>query len=156
MLSKISWAEYLLVMGILVSAYYLFILVRFYSSDLMEIILRNRKEKLPNLADVPEQGQAERQLFNEPERYAQPFEQTTDDTFEHVEHLITALQQIISESADQQADKEEFASRLTGVIYEYPQLKDSAFEQAINELILTECSKYGYLPLNEQEIGLLW
>jgi len=42
------------------------------------------------------------------------------------------------------------------VLKEYPSVRYSPLRSSINELIVSECQKYGAVTLNEDEVELLW
>ncbi|WP_367866996.1 hypothetical protein [Pedobacter sp. WC2423] len=162
MLKNISGFDYLVVIALLVALYYLIIILLFYSNELKEIL--NGKRKL-NFKPSPEHIEFLEQDYlqdnagnkgNEAQLIHKPFVETSDETFEEVEQLITGLQFLIASNADEKIGKAEFVSRISSLLRLHPDLKNSLFIPVINELIIAECEKYNYVLLTEEEILELW
>lgn len=156
MFTNISWMNYLTVVALLITLYYLLVGLRYYPTELKEILSGKRKLqfkatriKRPDRADqfIPDAQipGGEHSFIN-----------TSDATFDEVEALITALVNTIGEASQKQYIKQEFSYSLKRVLKDYPQIQDSPFRSAIDELILSECEKYGTITLSEDDIVRLW
>ena len=84
------------------------------------------------------------------------FETTTDDDFAEVEHLIERLKSVIADASDKKLIPQELKQYLNLLLQEYPNIKNSPFRTSINELVASECEKYGAVSLSEDEVELLW
>ncbi len=99
--------------------------------------------------------------YNQPELFPSykkctPPLQETDDTFQQVEELTTSLKEVIAVAVDKQYIKEEFILSLQLLLKKYQYLKGLPFLVAINNLIASECEKYGYIQLSAEERVMLW
>lgn len=75
----------------------------------------------------------------------------------YVVHEFThELQQTIQKASTHVYKKEELIFSLQLVLKKYPQLRDTNFTEAINNLIATECQNSCSIPLNEDEVNMLW
>lgn len=63
---------------------------------------------------------------------------------------------MIAGTANKNCVKEEFIRYIQLILKEYPDLKSSPFQPAISELIVSECEKYGFVILSEDEVVMLW
>jgi len=95
------------------------------------------------------------ELFTSHQKYT-PLIQETDDTFQQVEELTASLKEAIAIAVDKECIKEEFILSLQLLLKKYYFLKGSLFQEAINNLILSECEKYGSIHLSAVELVLLW
>jgi hypothetical protein len=149
MFTGISWKDYLVVVAIALIIYYLFVGVRYFSADLRDLF--SGKRKLNFKAVSPDHDAGE----NLPNRNT-PFEETTDDEFAQVEQLIERLKSVIRDVSQRKLVPEEFKQYLHLVLKEYPAIKNSPLRSSINELVITECEKYGTVTLGENEMDVLW
>ncbi len=155
MFTNISWTGYLTVVAILLAVYYLYVGVRYFSSDLKTLFAERQKLKFKAVflgnskaKDLPaaEEDKADAPLF----------EETTDDEFTEVEHLIERLKTVIADASRRKMILQEFKQYLRLVLKEYPTIRYSPLRSSINELIISECEKHGAVALNEAEVELLW
>lgn len=163
MFTNISWTNYIVVMVLLLATYYIIIGIRFYSRDLQYFLTAKRKHNLHSSQDehadnitvsnpADPSGQAQSGFFQSESHFAQ----TSDDTFQGIERLILRLKEAIADAGTKQYIKQEFIPLLQLILKEYPHLKSSPFQSVINELIASECGKYGPITLSEEEVVMLW
>ena len=159
-LTNVSWLNYLVIIALLLAAYYLFVGVKYYSDELKEIFtLKRHGGGLKPALDKSNGSTPSLGEDGEPiDDYdlSDGFEHTTDETFELVERLISTLKVVVQDSADNQMDKAEFTDRLRKILEFYGDLKNSQFQFAVNELIISECEKIDFVPLSEDELMKLW
>lgn len=154
MLKHISWSDYLLAVIVLLIIYYIFIGVKYFSCEIKALL--SGKRKLAFKAALPtDSGQYS--LDNDSDQSAEKgFEETADDTFTEVEHLIGRLKTVIADASQRKLIREELKQYLRLVLKEYPSIKYSPLRSSINELIRSECEKYRAVTLDEDEVELLW
>lgn len=165
MFNSISWTQYLGFIVLLLIVYYIFIGVKFYSAELKQLFAGKRKI-VDSLVVAKNDFQAndavkfhfpesQVELFPSNQKYA-PQIQETDDTFQQVQELTAALKEVIKQAAEKNTIKEDFILSLQLLIKKYSFLKGSSFLAPINNLIASECEKYGYIPLSAEERVMLW
>lgn len=155
MLPPITWTHYLLVILLLVTAYYVFVGIRFYSHEIKSLLsgqFKARKELTSVRPDLPPSFEPQ----TDPDQMELSFADTTDETFEQVDELIEKIKAIIKEVATQEPGNDPLIASLGLVLRDYADLKGSHFQSAINELIRNECKKLGFPTLQEVEIERLW
>lgn len=155
MFTNISWSDYIIAVAILLTVYYLFVGVRYYSADFKDLL--SGKRKLKYRAALPvnsgeEDYPAEENYQNE----ATAFQPTSDDDFAEVEHLIERLKDVITDASQKKLIPQEFKQYLHLILKEYPSVKSSPLRSSVNELIVSECEKYGAVTLREDEVDMLW
>jgi hypothetical protein len=154
MLKNISWTDYIIAVAILLAIYYLFVGMRYFSGEIKDLLSGKRKLKfrtaLPNNHSPynPDEEQSEIETDS--------FEKTTDDDFTEVEHLIDRLKAVVADASRRKLIPQEFKQYLSMVLKEYPSVRYSPIRSSVNELIVTECQKYGAVTLKEDEVELLW
>ncbi len=163
MFTNISWTNYIVVIILLLAIYYIFIGIRFYSRDLQYFLAIRRKGNMRSSDEeitgkIPLNNPADpfEQIESEPFASDSSFAQTSDDTFQDIERLIVRLKETIADAGTKQYPEEEFFPLLQLILKEYPHLRDSPFQSAINELIVSECGKYGSIAISEEEVVMLW
>ena len=80
----------------------------------------------------------------------------TDSLYHEVENLTRKLKETIADASSKNYHREEFIFLLQLTLKEYPHLKGSPYQVAINNLIISECEKYGSLHLSAEEQVMLW
>ncbi|MCH5684012.1 hypothetical protein LWM68_06870 [Niabella sp. W65] len=154
MLKNISWSDYIIAVAILLAIYYLFVGMKYFSGEIKDLL--SRKRKLKFRAAVPNDHAAYNPDNEESLQETSGFEKTTDDEFSEVEHLIERLKAVIADASRRKLIPQEFKQYLSMVLKEYPSVRYSPLRSSINELIVSECQKYGAVTLNEDEVELLW
>ena len=154
MLTNISWTDYLIAVAILLAIYYLFVGLRYFSADLKDFFSgkRNFKAALSNDADEESTLSAGESTPAE----INAFDETSDDEFAEVEHLIERLKGVITDASRKKLIPQEFTHYLHLVLKEYPSVRNSPLRSSVNELIVSECEKYSAVTLSEDEVDLLW
>ncbi len=155
MFTNISWTAYIIFVSILLVAWYLVIGVRFYLGDLQ--IFLSQKGKLTSqiagnaFPSVQHQG-----LSHEPEASVIANKEQTEYLFEKVEALSEKIKEVVSDASEKKYNKEEFSFSLKIILKAYPELKGSPFQVPINNLVISECEKQGFIRLSAVELERLW
>ncbi len=154
MLKNISWSDYIIAVAILLAIYYLFVGVKYFSAEIKDLLSGKRK---PKLRTVSSDNNGMSDLDDEPgQQEMVGFEKTTDDEFTEVEHLIERLKAVVADASRRKLIPQEFKQYLSMVLKEYPSVRYSPIRSSVNELIVSECQKYGAVTLKEDEVELLW
>ncbi len=155
MLQKISWTDYIMAVAVALVIYYLLVGVRYFSADIKELLSGKRKLKFrtstADVADTYNMANVNRQ-----EAGGEGFENTSDNDFAEVEHLIERLKSVIADASRRKLISDEFKQYIAMVFKEYPSVKYSPLRSSVNELIVSECQKYGAVTLRDEEVELLW
>lgn len=156
MLTNISWTDYIIAVAIFLAAYYFFVGMRYFSADLKDLV--SGKSNLKFMVVLPHDKVSESIQPSEKNYGGESpaFETTTDDDFVEVEHLIERLKSVIADASGKKLIPQELKQYLHLVLQEYPNIKNSPFRSSINELVASECEKYGAVTLSEDEVEHLW
>ncbi|WP_163400653.1 hypothetical protein [Flavobacterium fluviatile] len=146
MLSTISWSDYTITVLILLLVWYIYLIFRFYSSQIKDFI--NGKRKIDFSKKRGNSNSLQDHLFSE---FAAPFD-TLDDAKELSEKLINAIE----ESAERNLSQNEFQNYIIFILNEYPYVKISALREKINQLAVSECKKHPQLVLTYELVDSLW
>jgi len=182
MLQSISWLQFgsfLLVAG---GGYYLYVLVRYYRKEITSFFLGSgRKPKELSKPARPgasqgigewngseQSGPFDRQvapsgavdkeesiqpgLFNE---QGGPSDQM-GESFKVMEKAIGSLTGVIKKGVAEKISRKELLNQLSEVLAKYGQLKDTRFQDAINNFLTRSCSTNFSLLLGEDELDVLW
>lgn len=159
MFTHISWANYIIVAALLLTAWYIIIGLKFYFHDLLKIFTGKIKFTLKGTHKTSSFKQSE-QISNSE---LQDFDdkplldmEETDNLFKVVDELISKLKSAISDAVNKKYSKQEFIFLLQLTLKEYPILKNSPFQLAVNDLIASECEKHSFIPLSAVELMELW
>lgn len=157
MLTNISWTDYIIAVAILLAAYYFFVGMRYFFADLKNLV--SGKSNLKFRAVIPDDTDESESFQSYEKKYnvvSPALETTSDDDFAEVEHLIERLKSVIADASGKKLIPQELKQYLHLVLQEYPNIKNSPFRTSINELVASECEKYGAVTLSEDEVEQLW
>lgn len=154
MFTNISWTDYIAAVALLLAIYYLFIALRFYTQELKNIFLKGQIQLGVVSNEAPGKTRSHSKPIHGPSQDS--FAEDPNESFQEVENLISRLKITIEEGARNQLLKQGFSQNIKLVLKEYPSLKNSTFKAAINELIISECEKYGSTILDEDEVAVMW
>lgn len=138
MFTNISWTNYFFVIISLLIIYYIIIGLRFYPVEIRNFLFDKMKFKI---------RESETKILRKSE---------TGNTSSKVEELVVRLKDAIAELSGKRFIKQEFFLYLQLILEEYPEIKNSQFQSAINELIISECAKYDSIMFSEEELVGLW
>jgi len=163
MFTNISWTNYLMVISLLLAAYYVVVSIRFYSYEIKQLLFGLRKSGLiskpkKSLVAVNHE-QADPELpnmeFEQFELNPLPEQITTNPLLE-VEQLTSQVQSALAEATGELFTKEAFFQLLREILKMHPNLKDSSFQSTIQDLIISECEKNSSIRLSSEEVRELW
>lgn len=156
MLTNISWTDYIVSVIIILTIYYLFIVIKYYSNELKELLSGKRKLKLKV---APHINTKDKNFFYNEENISQidaSFKEIREEGFEDVKQLIERVKIAVANACQKEMNLEELKSSLHRIIKEYPFLRTSSLRSSINELVLSESQKYGLVTLKADELDWLW
>ena len=158
MLRGISWNNYIVVIVLLLIAWYLFVGLRYYFDDIKDLVNGKRKlqfrslvGKLISILDANFDYQKSDKILN-----TQVDFETVDPVFNEVEELISKLKNAITDAIQKKLLKHEFEDRLRFLLKENQLIRNSSFRPSINEFIASECEKQESVLLTHQEVEDLW
>jgi hypothetical protein len=151
MLSSISWQDYLTAAAISAIIYYLVIGIRYYREDLTKVFSgqKNIGHRSIMYEDTGDTG-----VISIAEKTEQS--EFVNEELDEVEHLIERLKKLIADTVEKGVDEGQFKNYLGLLFQEYPALKTSMLRSSINELVASECEKYGTVAISESEVEELW
>lgn len=138
MFTNVSWTNYFFVIISLLIIYYIIIGLRFYPAEIRNFLFNKKKFKV---------SASETKILGKGK---------TVSTSSKVGELVVRLKDAIAELSGKRFIKQEFFLYLQLILEEYPEIKNSQFQSAINELIISECAKYDSIMFNEEELVGLW
>lgn len=147
MLSSFSWASYLLVAALLIGIYYCIVIIRYYRRDIGKLSTRRQEED-----DEPINPQLS--LFDDTPEGLQLVNPA--DLFTPALGLSARIREVMNNAAAEKYSKAGLILILRKLIAEYPALKGTPFQVAINNVILTESKAMGAAGLDEGDVDLLW
>lgn len=136
MLSNVSWSEYLVGVGLLVAAYYVFVIFKYYRQELKEI------------------GSGKFAKRKEPECFPEGFMQ--ESSFDELEMVVNELRYTILEKAGTGADKQILFDQLKVRLANYKGLHKPAYRAAINNFIRQHAKEICGVVFSEEELNDGW
>lgn len=156
MLTKISWANYLTIISLLMTGYYLFVVFRYYSTDMKDLFSGKRKLKFRGNTSPNSRNKDLLPSVKNHKNESSALETNIVDDLVEVDQLIERLKEVVADASSKKLIPREFMEYLHAVLLEYPNIKNSPYRSSINELIMSECEKYGTVTLSEEEVEQLW
>ncbi len=156
MFTNISWTAYIIFVSILLLAWYLVIVVRFYLGDLQILLSRKGKSTQLVAGDAFRSVQDDEEISHQPDTISILNQEQTDQLFEKVEIISGKIKDAVSDASKKDYSKEEFSFSLQIILKAYPELKGSPFQVPINNLVISESEKQGFILLSAVELEMLW
>lgn len=165
MLNNISWSNYISIILLLLAVYYIIVGAKFYSQEIQDLVRGRKKLSFHSISSaIPVQDEEDPETSvqtMQPELFVSDKKNgsapdETDDTLDQVRELTQGIRKVIADAVEQNYIKEEFVLSLQLLLKKYAFLKGSPSLAAINNLIASECEKYGYLQLSAEECVILW
>ncbi|WP_281234825.1 hypothetical protein [Flavobacterium gelatinilyticum] len=157
MLNSISWNSYLVAVITLLVLWYLYTGLRYYSSEIKQILSGRKKIGFPSLGKktkndfLPSSDQEDGNPANLNEAFQESFA-----TLDEVKELSERLTGAVSESAELGRAKQEFNNYIRLILSEYPYVKISSLRSNVNNLLAYETKKHPELLLTSTEADELW
>ncbi|WP_268224957.1 hypothetical protein [Sinomicrobium oceani] len=146
MFNEFSWGEYALMITLVLIAYYAALGLWLY-------ILKLRTP-VSGIQIATHTAQGENNI--EETVSSTSFEETSDETFEQVEAIMTTLKDVIAEAFYKKYSRKQLLDRLGRTLQKHPEFIGTPFEQGIQEFIKQECDKHAPVGLRDREMQLLW
>lgn len=155
MFTDLSWANYLVVITLLLVIYYTIIGIRFYSHE-WQHLLRFKKPALNFASDKDTAGSEFLNLELEQYGFENTPEQTDLNPLQEVEQLSSQFQEALTQATSELFSKEAFIQLLRPLLRSHPFLKEEPIKSTIQDLIISECEKNGTIEISKEELNELW
>lgn len=152
MLKTFTWNHYLMVVATLTAVYYVVIIIRYYKHSARLLVRRiwQKESGIRTLAKAP----VEKTIGPATDL---PQQRSSDtETPSLVRELTQHLKETIADAYQNQYSKEDLLLLLEMTLKDYLSLNSTPFQSVINELIRSECSKYGFIHLSVVELEEIW
>jgi len=145
-----SWKEYLIVVGIILFMYYVYVILRYYRQDFINFVKGNSKRNDQNEDEIIDPFQ-KKNVRSEHE-----LSPTDAENHALAEELIGRAQDLITDANVADLEKEELIEDLKYLFREYSNITDEVLRFGISELIHAECNRYGRFSLDRRTVDDLW
>jgi hypothetical protein len=146
MLTNITWGNYLIGLAVILFLYYSYVILRYYRTELIAFI--NRGPADSDFA-VAKEAPAEDQDNKVKELHQQ-------ELYHKVEEFAQRLKNVVANVYHDTLQKTELIAAIQPLFREFYQLKNTAYAGALEELLLSECSKYGAVLISEDDLDEVW
>lgn len=150
-MESISWTTFMMTITILVITYYIIVFLYCYGPAISKIIPKDSDEHYNPLFITEDEIKGLPENAVEAKDWQEP-----ESEIQEVDNLIEELKEGIGFAADHEYQPLAFKAHLASIINKFPNLIDSGFQPAINELIVKECKAYGVMVLSEDDAINLW
>jgi hypothetical protein len=147
MLNQVSWSEYFSVLITVVVIYYLLVLFIYYRQDIQQLL----SGKSPRLAGPTSSHPPNNSASSGNSTTLVPTSDADRSLYDDAARLMQELSPIFNKNYV----KQELITALQVKLSEYPALKGSAFQEAVNKYIATESEKCS-IHLSEFEMRGIW
>jgi hypothetical protein len=154
MITTITWTTFWIAATALLTFYYLIFGIYFYSGALKNLFNKSQEPDFrPLLIEEDEQEKvADIALTNAELRESQ----LNNPIDKRVESIIEQLKDGIATASENREQPKAFKAYLANILKEFPDIRNSDFQPAINEFIVKECKIYGSIAISEDETEQLW
>ncbi len=153
-MTTITWTTFWITATAMLVSYYLIFGIYFYSGALKDLIRKPWKPDFrPLLAEDEEPEPTNDLLQQTPEEEDQLLNKDISD---RVELLVEQLKDGVARASENEDQPTVFKAHLSGILKEFPDIRDSEFRPAINEFLIKECKTYGSIAISEDDAEQLW
>lgn len=153
MFTEISWNSYITIVIVLLAGYYLFIGFRYYRTDILHL-LSGRKFTQTDSVSFTSTQQIKPDQSSHPANMQEGFEK--QNLFQLAQSFSDEIQAYLNEAGRNTLNKKEVMQSLKSLLAKYPSIKNSSFQEFIQNLIKTECETSCSIHLSEEELSALW
>jgi len=154
MLKTFTWNDYLMVVTTLTAVYYVVIVIRYYKQGVRLLAQRIWQGQFSSKKPTP------LPIDNTDQSFGGVIQDNSSDiNWEatlQIKELRKHLKETIAEAYQNQYSKEDLLLLLEMTLRDYSALGGTPFQAMINELIRSECSKYGFIHLSVVELEEIW
>jgi hypothetical protein len=151
---QLSWETYLQIALLILTAYYLFIAVKFFRNDFVDFYQRFTGQSA-NSDELPAALQyqaAEHKQPAIPDYSIQVKPDLLGESSTLVAHLDSCIQSVV----DKPFAPAILIPKLKKILNDYPEIAASPDRELINDFIVEKCEKTGTALLSESEVDLWW
>jgi len=156
MFTNFSWANYLVVITLLLAIYYTVIGIRFYSRELQHLWSQFRKPALNFAPDKDTAGSEFLDMKLVQDSSENTPEQTDINPLQEAEQLTSQIQEALTQATKELFSKEAFFQLLRPISKSHPSLNEEPIKSIIQDLIISECEKNDSIVLSKEELNELW
>lgn len=139
MLKNVTWSEYIICMLVLLFVFYLFVILRYYRTELKRFLSGKGRD---NPATDYEPDNLE--------------DYTDDGSFEALEILVSDLRYAVLERAGKGAGKQLLLSQLKERLSHFEDMRNPAYRIAINNYIIQHAKDICGVVFSEEELEAEW
>jgi len=155
MLKGITWGQFLIFMGMVVGAYYMYVFLTYYWAEARGWL---RQKAGTDKDNGPVSGEPE---LKATESQAELFEPNgpangQDAQFQVMQRVIALLRQVIMQGIENKLDRGNLLDHIHEVLKENRQLRKTEYAETINNFLIRVCSSELALELGEAELAELW
>ena len=140
MINNISWGSYLTVVALLVTGYYIVVMLLYFRME-MQQLLKGR-------ITAPESFS--KQILEQEIASSDP------ELFPEVHLLMTDLCRVIKQACVDKHEKDQLWNTFQIKLVNYQKLSGTAFQERINKYVEEECIKQCAIYFSEEEMNALW
>ncbi len=157
MLNQLSWTTYLQVIIALATAYYLFILLRYYPDELKAFLKTKKVNGGQALPAVLQYDPGEAIIAS---HHSQQLEESEDNrpdsSLAEADSLIAEIKSCIQAASGKPFAPAILIPQITKIFRAAPGMAGSPYRPAINEIVVSECERLGTALLTEDEVDQWW
>jgi hypothetical protein len=154
MFTQISWGSYTTIVVVLLACYYLFVGLRYYRNDLLQLL----SGKKATISDSSNFTTIKTNSLIKQKPHEAYMQQSVEEQnlYQLLQALSDEIHAFMNEAGNNKLNKDEITASLKILIAKYSVFKDSSFQELIQNLIVTECETYCSIHLSEEELSALW
>ena len=140
MINNISWSSYLTVAALLVTGYYIVVMLVYFRMEM--------RQRLKRRISAPKSFS--KQILEQQIAASDP------ELFPEVHLLMTDLCRIIKQACVEKQEKDQLWNSFQIKLVNYQKLSGTAFQERINKYVEEECIKQCAIYFSEEEMNALW
>lgn len=139
MLHNINWITYWISIGVILLLYYAVVCTRFYSTEIKKVL--SGRYPIGFVSLISKRSAAT---------------SSQNNLIPDIDQFKQDIKLVLKDAAVKNLIKNEILYTLQLLFREYAMISDNSFRISINDYVLTECSNYCSIHLDEEEVISLW
>jgi DNA-binding phage protein len=152
MLHTISWSSFVLVLVVILIAYYLFMLVAYFRKDILSISLINKKSLVGNNHN----DRAIKSTGNPKEKSTIQTNNSGDQIFTIVYELLADFKDLFLLASETKMIREELIQAIRSKLKAYQTISETDLVEGINNHLIMEAKNSCALDLSPEDLKLIW
>jgi hypothetical protein len=152
MLNKISWSTFAVLLVLILTVYYLYVLIVYYRKEIFSLGAINKKSSSvnnPKTASLKSNNRQKEKSSIEPDK-------SGDESFTKVHELLEDLKELLLHASETKMIREELIQAIRSKLKSYPLIGETDLIEDINNHLVQEAKDKCAIELYPEDLKQIW